>query len=406
MSKVKEIGLFSLHETIGEGAFSIVRRATSKIFMNNAAAKIIPKGAMDEKRIIREFQLLKSLNHPYICPLYEYIEEKTHHYFIMEFLEGGSLLDLISANALIPDDVVRHYFVQIVMILEYLHKEKHMVHRDIKAENIMIDSDNNIRLIDFGLGNSNQNDCALYSTACGSTLYASPEMLKGISYDDKCDIWSAGVVLYLMVYGKYPFYDSNASSLAEKIVETDPIFDLKTIVSQNRISKSINLNLVNLLQNMLKKDPLERISLEQIAIHPWVAEGNLYEKHKQDLTTIINTVEAQKNANFDEMHCKLIDCQLSFSQMETLQKISYRCCINRMLSSISNLPKIPELTPDKKIKSLAIIKSFSGKKIKSSLDHKLPIPNHGSSFRQRKNSFNAAPSQNTKGLIESRILSY
>ena len=255
------IGSYIFREKLGAGAFSSVYLALDTKTQMQVAIKVITKGKFDEEKLKREIDLLKTLDHPFCVSFFESLEDSKFFYLVMEYVEGRTVFRLISAKGSLPEWLCRHIFCQLISALEYLHEEKKMVHRDLKAENIMIDRYGNIRLIDFGLSNRFSGDVRILHTACGSPAYAPPEMFKGEDYNSSADLWSAGVVLYALSVGKLPFEDKNLQNLIKKIVSAEPDYP-----------DTMNPQLVDLLHRMLMKDLSCRMSIRKIRSHPWFTQ--------------------------------------------------------------------------------------------------------------------------------------
>lgn len=176
---------------------------------------------------------------------------------IMEYINGGELSDYIISKKRLNEDEACRIFRQIISAIEDLHKNG-IAHRDLKPENILLDSDRNVKIIDFGLSNTYKPG-EMLKTACGSPCYAAPEMIAGKSYHGLAtDIWSCGIILFLMVCGQLPFDDKNTARLYKKILEDDLA-----------ISKLVSPEARDLLKNVLNKDPVKRYSVKQIMEHPW-----------------------------------------------------------------------------------------------------------------------------------------
>jgi serine/threonine protein kinase len=168
-------------------------------------------------------------------------------------------------NGRLSEDQARRYFTQLLTVLEYLHSEQKVAHRDLKCENVLLDRYNNIRLIDFGLSNQFTDLNPQLRTACGSPAYAAPEMIQGNTYTYTADIWSAGILLFALVAGYLPFDDDRASGVLQKVVHSEvgyPAF--------------ISPQLRDLLQKMICKDPEERITLDMIKAHPWFSQSQYH----------------------------------------------------------------------------------------------------------------------------------
>ena len=263
---IADVGNYVVKQQIGSGGFSSVFLAMHKTTKVNVAIKAIEKNKMPFEVYERELRLMKMLDHPFCLSYFENFEDESFWYIVMEFVQSGTLLKEINRHNGLPEWKARHVFCQMIVALDYLHSELHIVHRDLKAENIMFDRNFNIRLIDFGLSNT-FNDSALLKTACGSPAYAPPEMLCGKQYTASADIWSAGIVLYAMISGHLPFQDPNIQRLAQRIVYTDPVYP-----------HSMSDELQDLLSRLLDKDGTTRITIPEIYRHPWFKKYPDYEK--------------------------------------------------------------------------------------------------------------------------------
>ncbi|CAK9301824.1 unnamed protein product [Gordionus sp. m RMFG-2023] len=258
--------LYSIQETIGCGGFCKVKLATHILTGEKVAIKIIDKIVLkdDLKRAYDEIEALKELHHKHIIQLYQVIETENIMYMIMEYCTGGELFDYIISRERIPEDEARLYFRQILMALAYLHK-KGYAHRDLKPENLLLDENNNLKLIDFGLCAQYQDKMALrLDTCCGSPAYAAPELIKGDPYiGSEVDVWSLGVLLYALLCGFLPFDDENLSNLYRKIMSGQ-------FVKPDCLSHSS----VSLLNKMLETNPARRINTKQLLTHPWVLKNS------------------------------------------------------------------------------------------------------------------------------------
>ena len=217
---------------------------------------------IDKIRSNREIKILKKMRHRNIVHLYNDINTEKLIYLIMEYVKGKELLAYINEKNKLNENESCYYFQQIISGIEYLEKLK-IVHRDIKLENIIIEDNKNIKILDFGLSNFYQKNNILYSS-CGSLCYASPEMVEGKKYSGSCvDIWPSGIVLFAMLCGYLPFTDSNEQKLFKKIVEGKLYFP-------HYLSEQAK----DLLNKVLTKDPLKRITINKIKKHPWFNLNN------------------------------------------------------------------------------------------------------------------------------------
>ena len=275
-------------EKIGEGSSSEVFRAMHKLTNRIYAVKVISKdySLIEMQRIRNEIRISTKICHPFIVKVFDTFEDQTSIFVVMEYIPNGTLLKLVSENGKLKEEEAKKYFVQIVDALSYLHERQKIVHRDLKCENIMLDSNNDVRLIDFGF--SKYYDNTALKTICGSLQYTAPEILLGKEYDNKVDIWSLGVILYSMVHGYYPFTNEKQNLLIKAIEENDPIFN-----------KDLSSELKNLMTKMLIKDPSQRISLFDIKTHPWISSAySQFVKNSEQLMSfrLLNQVSFRKSA--------------------------------------------------------------------------------------------------------------
>ena len=178
----------------------------------------------------------------------------------MEFAASGELFDHIVSNTRLKEKEACKFFHQIISGIEYIHK-LNIVHRDLKPENLLIDHQNCIKIVDFGLSNTYKPGQEL-KTACGSPCYAAPEMIAGKAYKGlKVDIWSAGVILFAMICGYLPFEDPNTGELYKKI-----------LACEYKLPKFISAEVKDLIKSILNVDPETRASIADIRKHPWYSQ--------------------------------------------------------------------------------------------------------------------------------------
>ena len=216
---------YTLGRTIGSGTYSVVRIAKSKKYGCRVAVKIISKFQAPSANLStflpREIEVIKWLRHPNLIRFLQAIESSHRVYIIMEYAENGSLLDIIRRDGHIDEARSRRWFRQLLDALDYCHS-RGVVHRDVKCENLLMDRHYNLKLSDFGFARSHMmpwNGIApLCDTYCGSYAYVPPEIIRAIPYQPQLsDVWSAGVVLYTMVFGRLPFDESNWSKLLKQV---------------------------------------------------------------------------------------------------------------------------------------------------------------------------------------------
>ena len=220
------IGHYRLDKSIGEGNFAKVKLAhhiltNEQVFLiYKVAIKIIDKTKLDEstsKKLFREVRIMRLLNHKNIVKLYEVIDTPDELYLVMEYLSGGEIFDFLVAHGRMKEKDARKYFRQILSAVGYCHK-MHIIHRDLKAENLLLDENMNVKVADFGFSNQFSPGEKL-NTWCGSPPYAAPELFQGKEYSGpEVDIWSLGVVLYVLVCGSLPFDGSTLQKLRARVL--------------------------------------------------------------------------------------------------------------------------------------------------------------------------------------------
>lgn len=258
--------IFTDLEQIGSGSFSDIFTATYIKTKTKVALKISIK-SNDEEYLKREIDIHKSLHHPFICKYFTDIETEHLMIIAMEFIEGTNSLDYVNQYKGLPVEEAQNIFSQLVIVMEYMH-EKNVSHRDLKLENIMIDKYAHIRLIDFGFSSLN----TMMTTCCGSIPYCAPEILSGQNYTKSADIWSLGIILYAILQGYLPFYNSNINMLAIIICSNEPYF-----------TSSMDPSARDLIIKMLIKDPEQRITLNEIKEHPFVKQSKLFQINYKQL---------------------------------------------------------------------------------------------------------------------------
>ncbi|KAK9462640.1 uncharacterized protein V1516DRAFT_670774 [Lipomyces oligophaga] len=313
--KVRTLGDWDLLKTVGAGSMGKVKLARHRLTGETAAVKIVPryvregelhrhdprylpitradqsfaahqrsssnpaapssgfhiqqpaaayKPTSDESkeiRTIREAAIISLLDHKYICSVRETMTTAYHHYIVTEYVDGGQMLDYIISHGRLKEKQARKFARQIASALDYCHHNS-VVHRDLKIENILISKSGDIKIIDFGLSNL-YSPHSLLKTFCGSLYFAAPELLSAKQYiGPEVDIWSFGIVLYVLACGKVPFDDQSMPALHAKIKRGH-------VEYPNWLSPECK----NLLSRMLVVDPKSRAGLQEIINHPWMIKG-------------------------------------------------------------------------------------------------------------------------------------
>uniref|UniRef100_A0A8C7KRN8 non-specific serine/threonine protein kinase n=1 Tax=Oncorhynchus kisutch TaxID=8019 RepID=A0A8C7KRN8_ONCKI len=254
------IGNYRLLKTIGKGNFAKVKLARH-ILTGREVRQQQEHFLICLARLFREVRIMKILNHPNIVKLFEVIETEKTLYLVMEYASGGEVFDYLVAHGRMKEKEARAKFRQIVSAVQYCH-QKHIVHRDLKAENLLLDADMNIKIADFGFSNEFVMGSKL-DTFCGSPPYAAPELFQGKKYDGpEVDVWSLGVILYTLVSGSLPFDGQNLKELRERVLR-----------GKYRIPFYMSTDCENLLKRFLVLNPAKRGTLEQIMKDRWINAG-------------------------------------------------------------------------------------------------------------------------------------
>ncbi|XP_048354266.1 serine/threonine-protein kinase MARK1 isoform X1 [Sphaerodactylus townsendi] len=265
------IGNYRLLKTIGKGNFAKVKLARHVLTGREVAVKIIDKTQLNPtslQKLFREVRIMKILSHPNIVKLFEVIETEKTLYLVIEYASGGEVFDYLVAHGRMKEKEARAKFRQIVSAVQYCH-QKCIVHRDLKAENLLLDGDMNIKIADFGFSNEFTIGNKL-DTFCGSPPYAAPELFQGKKYDGpEVDVWSLGVILYTLVSGSLPFDGQNLKELRERVLR-----------GKYRIPFYMSTDCENLLKKLLVLNPIKRGSLEQIMKDRWMNVGHEEEELK------------------------------------------------------------------------------------------------------------------------------
>uniref|UniRef100_A0A1B6D154 SNF-related serine/threonine-protein kinase n=4 Tax=Clastoptera arizonana TaxID=38151 RepID=A0A1B6D154_9HEMI len=259
----KIAGLYDLETTLGSGHFAVVKLARHVFTGEKVAVKVIDKSKLDDvsrAHLFQEVRCMKLVQHPNVVRLYEVIDTQTKLYLILELGDGGDLYDYIMRHESgLSETVARDYFRQIVRAISYCHR-LHVVHRDLKPENVVFfERLGVVKLTDFGFSNRFCPGQKL-ETSCGSLAYSAPEILLGDSYDAPAvDVWSLGVILFMLVCGQAPFQEANDSETLTMIM------DCKYTVPMH-----ISEHCKKLISKMLVREPEKRATLEDIANDPWL----------------------------------------------------------------------------------------------------------------------------------------
>ncbi|KAG7458039.1 hypothetical protein MATL_G00233610 [Megalops atlanticus] len=292
----KIAGLYDLDKTLGRGHFAVVKLARHVFTGEKVAVKVIDKTKLDTVatgHLFQEVRCMKLVQHPNIVRLYEVIDTQTKLYLILELGDGGDMFDYIMKHEEgLSEELAKKYFAQIVHAISYCHR-LHVVHRDLKPENVVFfEKQGLVKLTDFGFSNKFQPGKKL-TTSCGSLAYSAPEILLGDEYDAPAvDIWSLGVILFMLVCGQPPFQEANDSETLTMIM------DCKYTVPAH-----VSVACKDLINRMLQRDPKRRASLEEIENHAWLqgVDPSPATKYNTPLVSHKNLSEEEHNSIIQRM---------------------------------------------------------------------------------------------------------
>ncbi|CAB3404310.1 unnamed protein product [Caenorhabditis bovis] len=259
----KRIGFYRLGKELGAGNFSKVKLGIHVLTKEKVAVKIMDKAKMDQKAqklLAREIQSMEKMNHPNIIKLFECVETLTRVHLVIEYASGGELYAYIHEKGKLSEAEAKPLFAQIVSAVAHMHSRS-LVHRDIKAENVMFSGPGTVKLVDFGFSCMSPKQTFL-ETFCGSPPYAAPELFRDKSYSgDLVDIWALGVLLYFMLVGVTPF-------------RGETVAELKTVIMQGsyNIPEYVSLLANHLIAAMLRVDVANRADIEEVKKNYWLRD--------------------------------------------------------------------------------------------------------------------------------------
>lgn len=256
---LKTVGNYQLGRLIGKGSFGKVYLASHKL--TNGSKVVLKSAKKDDSNLAREIHHHRQFVHPHIARLYEVVVTENLVWMVMEYCSGEELYDYLLRHGKLPVDKVQKSFTQLVGAVAYVHQQN-CVHRDLKLENILLDKNENVKLLDFGFAREYEGKTNYLQTFCGTICYSAPEMLKGEKYaGEKVDVWSLGIILYALLCGELPFDDDDDDTTRRKILGEEPNYP-----------DHIPPDALSLLKQLLSKRPFPRPALSDILNHPFLSD--------------------------------------------------------------------------------------------------------------------------------------
>jgi len=278
---------YDIKEKLGSGTFAVVKLCIDKSTGEKWAIKILDKTSKDAnlEMMSREVEIMEQIQHKNIIYMREMFDTPTKMYLIMELVTGGELFDRIVNRGSYSEKDASNVVRQIVSAIEYLHSMG-IVHRDLKPENLLYANENpdaDIKIADFGLSRILPDD-AMLKTACGTPGYVAPEVLKGRGYGKEVDMWSVGVIMYILLCGFPPFYDDNVQILFEQILSGHFEFPAQYWGGVSESAK-------DLIRKLLTVPVKQRLTATQALQHPWLIGETAPDVH------LASTVKSMKSFN-------------------------------------------------------------------------------------------------------------
>ncbi|CAI9100794.1 OLC1v1037967C1 [Oldenlandia corymbosa var. corymbosa] len=281
----KRLGKYEVGRTIGEGTFAKVKFAQNTDTGDSVAIKVLAKSTILKHKMVdqikREISIMKIVRHPYIVRLHEVLAGKTKIYIVLEFVSGGELFDKIVHQGRLPESESRRHFQQLIDAVSHCHC-KGVYHRDLKPENLLLDSQGKLKVSDFGLSALPQQGVDLLHTTCGTPNYVAPEVLSNRGYDGAAaDVWSCGVILFVLMAGYLPFDETDL-----------PTLYLKITAAEFHCPYWFSPGVTALLRKLLDPNPETRIKIEGIRRDPWFRKNYVPVKHTEDEVVNLDDVHA------------------------------------------------------------------------------------------------------------------
>jgi len=263
------IGEYTLHKTLEKGKFGVVKLGKHVITGEKVAIKVIDKQQQKQRTLdemLKEADIMKRLDHDHIIKVHEIIDTESTFYIIMEYASNGDLFSRLDCGRM-DETEAKEKFNQIISAIRYCHEEQHVIHRDLKPDNVLFDSQNNIKIADFGLSEEFVPGEKL-NTFCGTPEYMAPEVFQGHKFDGpKVDVWSLGIMLYEMLTATLPFPGHTWPHIIERVLH-----------GKYYVPEYISPDCRDLLSKMLVLDPSKRATMDVVIKDAWVNSTSENEK--------------------------------------------------------------------------------------------------------------------------------
>jgi len=279
--------IYEIDKELGKGATSVVHKCNAKGTKNHWAVKVIKK-SVEKKIACTEIGVLLKLKHPNIIRLKEVFETANEISLVLELVTGGELFDRIVSRGFYSEKDAAKCVKEMLEAVKYLH-ENDVVHRDLKPENLLYENTSDdacLKIADFGLSKMVSDEVQM-QTVCGTPGYCAPEVLRGKKYNQAIDLWSVGVITYILLCGYEPFYSDHEPEMFKKIIKCDYEFD-------SPWWDEVSENAKDLIRKLLVLDDRKRLSAAQALQHPWVKGNAAKSNHMEETQTKLKQFNAKR----------------------------------------------------------------------------------------------------------------
>ncbi|GAB4844742.1 hypothetical protein Ancab_038132 [Ancistrocladus abbreviatus] len=287
------VGDYIIGPKIGSGSFAEVWRSRHRHLGTEFAIKEIDKKHLNDN-LLKEISILRNITHPNIIRLFEAIETEDRIFLVLEYCEGGDLAAYINRHGRVSEEVARHFMRQLAAGLQVL-RENHLIHRDLKPQNLLLSSKDVTPLLkigDFGFARY-LTPQGLADTLCGSPLYMAPEIIQNQKYDAKADLWSVGAILFQLIMGKPPFDGKSQLELFQNILTSSELRFPEGAL------KALHPDYVELCRSLLRRNPVERLTFEEFFNHKFLVEPR-----------VTKNVEQSSSASQMRSSCRRAECHI------------------------------------------------------------------------------------------------
>lgn len=344
---VRKVGKYEVGRTIGEGTFAKVKFAQNTETGESVAMKLLDRATIIKHKMVdqikREISIMKLVRHPNVVRLHEVLASRTKIYIILEFITGGELFDKIVHHGRLSEAESRRFFQQLIDGVEYCHS-KGVYHRDLKPENLLLDSQGNLKISDFGLSALPAEGVSILRTTCGTPNYVAPEVLSHKGYNGaSADVWSCGVILYVLMAGYLPFDEMDLTTLYNKIDK-----------AEFSCPSWFPVGAKSLIHRILDPNPETRICIQEIKDDEWFKKNyvpaRLLEYEDVNLDDVNAVFDDSEEERADEQNTDINTGPLSLNAFDMIilsQGLNLSSMFDRGQDSVKHITRFVSQKPAK-----------------------------------------------------------